>query len=91
MMVIDDGRQCGRIGFVADVPLRGPDQAGVRQPLRAFCHAPQPEIGGIGQDGGHQGWPILGRLAASHVGEVIAKPCPYRNFGEQIGDADARQ
>lgn len=60
MMIIDDGRQCCRIGFVADVPLRSPDQAGVGHPMRTFCHPPQAQIGGIGQYGGHQGWPILG-------------------------------
>ena len=91
MMIIDDGRQCCRIDFVADVPLRSPDQAGVGQPLRTFCYPPQAQIGGIGQYGGHQGWPILGRLTTAHVCETITKTCPYRNFGEQIGDADARQ
>jgi hypothetical protein len=52
---------------------------------------PKPRLVASARYGGHQGWPILGRLAAAHVGEAITKSGPYRNFGEQIGDADARQ
>lgn len=48
VMVIDDSRKRSRIAIVADVPLGGPYQPGVGQPLRTFRHARQPQICGIG-------------------------------------------
>lgn len=73
-MAVNDRRQRRQIGFVAHMPFCGPAEAGQRQPARAFGHAPEAEIGRIGEYRAHQRGLIGGRLTAASMDEAVGEP-----------------
>lgn len=62
VVVIDDGGECRGVGFVAHVPLRGPEQPDVGQPAGTLGHAGETEVGGISQG------PVANRIGPPFTG-----------------------
>ena len=54
-------------------------------------HAREPEVGGVGQHGGHQCDRILWYRAGAQVDEALGKTGPAVDLGEQFGNSNARQ
>ena len=51
----------------------------------------EPEIGGVGEHGRHQGARVVRRRAGAQMREAIGEARPAVNFGEKFGDAQTRQ
>ena len=54
-------------------------------------HAREPEIEPIGEHRRHQGAVVDGRRARAQMCETFGEERPSRHFGQQVGDANARQ
>ncbi|GLI95604.1 hypothetical protein LMG27198_45960 [Methylocystis echinoides] len=57
----------------------------------AARHSGEAEIGGVGEQRRHQPDIFLGRRAGAKMTETLGESCPAIDFGEKLGDPQARQ
>ena len=88
---VDETGERRLIGFVAHMPFCDPQQLGMGGDIGAAGHAREAEIGGVGEQGGHQGVAVVRRRARAQMPEAIGEARPAMDFREEFGDAQARQ
>jgi hypothetical protein len=69
----------------------GPDQLITGDALARRRHAGQPEVGGVGQDGGEQRIFVAAAFAGAQVGECGREAGRSADLVQQLGDADTGQ
>ncbi len=87
---IDQAGQSGLVGLIAEVPFGSPEEPSMAEHPGTPRHAREPEVGGVGQHGGHQNDRILRYRAGAQVDEAL-KTSPAVDLGEKFGNSDARQ
>ena len=88
---IDETGERRLIGLVAHMPFGGPEQLGMRGDSGAARHPREAEIGGVGEQGGHQRENVLRRRAAAQMEKALREARPAVHLREELGDAQTRQ
>src|SRR3546814_5522937 len=87
-----DGAGPGRgIGLLANGPVVHPGELTHGDAAAGLCHAGQPEIDAVGENGREQCCPVLWSAAATLVDEAIAETDPAVDLQQQVGDLDPGQ
>ena len=90
-MRVDDLGERRLVGFGPDIGSGGPDQLITGDALARCRHAGQPEVGGVGQDGGEQRIFVVAAFAGAQVGECGGEAGRSTDLVQQLGDADMGQ
>jgi hypothetical protein len=91
VMRIDDLGERRLVGFGPDIGIGGPDQLITGDALARRRHAGQPEVGGVGEDGGEQRIFVVAAFAGAQVGECGREAGRSADLVQQLGDADRGQ
>ena len=91
LLLVDQAPQRQGIGLLADVPVGGPGELAEAGDAARLGHARQAEIEPVGEQARHQDAAVGRGLAGAQMGEAVGEQRPARHFGQQVGDADARQ
>jgi hypothetical protein len=91
LLLVDQAPQCHEVGFFADMPVSRPGKLAEAGDAAGLGHTGQTEIEPIGEQSRHQDAAIGCGLAGAKMGEAVGEQRPARHFGQQVGDADARQ
>ena len=87
---VDDPGQRRLVGLRADVGVGGPDQLVAGDAVAGRRHAPQAQVGRVGQHRGEQRVLVLAALAGAQVGEGLREAGRPVDLVQQLGDAHAR-
>ena len=91
LLLVDQAAERQGISLLADVPVRCPGELAKASDTAGLSHPRQAEIEAVSQQRSQQRAGVGHGLARSQVSEAVGKRRPARDFGQQVGDPDARQ